>query len=528
MSKGSELFVRKSSGLVRTVSTSDAFISNLVGMGILVNIFWVVFASASYPGADLTATVFTALAVNLLVAYVYWMLSTSMPRTGGDYVWVGRIIHPSIAFMVNATFVVIMVTWAGVFPFFNSAFNLQILFTNLAITTGNPTFTGLAAALSDTSTIFIISMATVALVVLTMLLSTKNIFRIVIALFALQAVIYVVFMVMMLTTSHAAFVAGFDAKSGTTVDAIVKGGTGLLGSPITFTAEQTAIGLVYTMTSYIGYANSSYFAGEIKGDARKSQGLAIFATPILFSILIYVLYASLYNVFGHEFLVASSVLWVNGKSPLPSMPTPAFLISYITSNPILAMLIPLALVLNNFGFALVYFFVPTRNIFAWAFDRVIPVKFATVDKRGVPYYAVIVYAIIAFFSVYVTVYTSWFNYLYYSNFAWWIAVAIVMFAAAIFPFRRKDIFSSSPKIVTAKVGSIPVLTIVGVIGIFASLFISYSTILPAFSGFPINPIYVVSMVFVMVALLVIYAISYFYQKSRGIPVDLASIELPPV
>jgi hypothetical protein len=139
-----------------------------------------------------------------------------------------------------------------------------------------------------------------------------------------------------------------------------------------------------------------------------------------------------------------------------------------------------------------------------------------------------VYAIIAFFSVYVTVYTSWFNYLYYSNFAWWIAVAIVMFAAAIFPFRRKDIVSSSPKIVTAKVGSIPVLTIVGVIGIFASLFISYSTILPAFSGFPINPIYVVSMVFVMVALLVIYAISYFYQKSRGIPVDLASIELPPV
>jgi amino acid transporter len=528
MSKASELFVRKSSGLVRTVSASDAFISNLVGMGILVNIFWVVFASASYPGADLTATVLTAVAVNLVVAYVYWMLSTAMPRTGGDYVWVGRIIHPSIAFMVNGLFVVLMVTWAGVFPFFNSAFNLQILFTNLSITTGNAMYTGLATALTDTSTIFIVSMVTVALVVLTMLLSTKNIFRIVIALFALQAVIYVVFMGMMATTNHAAFVAGFNAKSGTTVDAMVKSATDLLGSPITFTAEQTAIGLVYTMTSFIGYANSAYFAGEVKGDARKSQGMAIFGTPILFSILIYILYASLYNVFGHDFLVASSVLWVNGQSPLPSIPSPAFLISYITSNPILAMLIPLALVLNNFGFAMVYFFVPTRNIFAWSFDRVIPAKFASVDRRGVPYYAVIVYALIAFFSVYVTVYTSWFNYLYYANFGWWVAVAIVMFAAAIFPFRRKDIFSSSPKIVTAKIGSIPIITIVGVIGIFASLFISYSTLLPSFAGFPINPIYVVSMLFVMIALLVIYAISYFYQKSRGIPVDLASRELPPL
>ncbi|MGD0176056.1 MAG: amino acid permease [Candidatus Bathyarchaeia archaeon] len=524
----SELYARKSSGLVRTVSTSHAFIANLVGMGILVNIFWVVFASASYPGADLTATVLTGLAVNAIVAYVYWMLSTSMPRTGGDYVWVGRIIHPSIAFMTNAVFVVLMVTWAGVFPFFNSAYNLQILFTNLGMATGNPAFTSIATALTDTTTIFIVSMVTVALVVATMLLSTKTIFRIVIALFALQAVIYVVFMVMMATTSHAAFIAGFNAKSGTTFDAIVSQGTSLLGSPITFTAGQTAIGLVYTMTSYIGYANSAYFAGEMKGDPRKSQGMAIFATPIIFAGLIYILYASLYNVFGHDFLVASSVLWVNGKSPLPSIPSPAFLISYITNNPILAMLIPLALVLNNFGFAMVYFFVPTRNIFAWAFDRVIPVKFASVDKRGVPIYAVIVYALIAFFSVYVTVYTSWFNYLYYANFGWWVAVAIVMFAAAIFPFRRKDIFESSPKIVTAKIGPIPVLTIVGTIGIFASLFISYSTLLPSFTGFPINTIYVVSMLFVMVAALAIYAISYFYQRARRIPVELASRELPPV
>jgi APA family basic amino acid/polyamine antiporter len=524
----SGLYVRKSSGLTRNVSSTDAFISNLVGMGILINIFWVVFASASYPGADLTATVFTGVIINLLVAYVYWMLSTAMPRTGGDYVWVGRIIHPSIAFMVNALFVVLMVTWAGVFPFFNAAFNLQMLFTSLAISSGNPAYAGMAAALTDTTTIFLVSIVTVTLVILTMLLSTKNIFRIVIALFAVQAVIYVIFMGMMATTSHAAFVAAFNAKSGTTVEAMVSDATNLLGSPITFTGEATAVGLVYTMTSFIGYANSAYFAGEVKGDPRKSQGIAIFASPIIFAVLIYVLYAGLYNVFGHDFLVASSVLWVNGKSPLPSMPSPAYLMSYLTDNPTLAMLAPLSLVVNNFGFAMVYFFVPTRNIFAWAFDRVIPVKFATVDKRGVPYYAVIIYAIIAYASVYITVYTSWFNYLYYANFGWWIAVAVVMLAAAIFPFRRKDIFSSSPKIVTYKIGPVPVLTIVGIVGIFASLFISYATLLPSFTGFPINPIYVVSMVFVMIAALVIYAISYFYQKSRGIPMDLAMKELPPV
>ena len=528
LAKESGLYVRKSSGLIRNVSANDALIANLLGMGILVNIFWVVYASASYPGADLTATVFTALVVNLLVAYVYWMLSSAMPRTGGDYIWVGRIIHPALAFMVNAVFVVIMITWAGLFPYLAVAFKLQMIFTNLAITTGDQSYAGIATALGDPNTIFIVGAVILTLVILSMFLSVKNLFRIIIALFAVQAVIFVIFIGMMLTTNHAAFVAGFNAKSGTTVDSIVKQGTDLLGSPITFTAGATAVGLVYTMLSYIGYANSAYFASEVKGDPRRSQGLAIFVSPIIFAVLIYILYASIYNVFGHDFLVSSALLFVNGKSPLPAMPSPAYLISFITNNPVLALLIPFGLFLNDIGFAIVYFFVPTRNIFAWAFDRVIPVKFASVDKRGVPYYAVILYAIIAYFSLWVTVYTTWFSYMYYSNFGWWIAAAIVMFAAAILPYRRKDIFTSSPKIVTYKIGPVPLITIVGVVGIFLSLFISYSTILPSYNGFPINPIYVVSMVFVMVAALIIYAISYFYQKSRGVPVDLASKELPPI
>jgi amino acid transporter len=525
---GSSLYVRKSSGLTRNVSANDAFIANLVGMGILVNAFWIVYASASYPNADLTATVFTAVVVNLVVAYVYWMLATAMPRTGGDYVWVGRIIHPSIAFMENIVFVVIMITWAGLFPYLAISTKLPMLFTNLAITTGNQSYAGIATALGDPNTIFILSAVMVTFVVATMFLPVKQMFRLLIILFGIQAVIFVIFIGMMASTSHAAFVAGFNAKSGTTVDAVIKSGTDMIGAPITFTSEATLVGLVYTMLSFIGYANSAYFAGEVKGDPRKSQGLAIFVSPIIFAVLIYVLYAYMYNVFGHDFLVASATLFVNGKSPLPTIPSPAYLISYITNNPTLAFLVPFGLFLNDLGFSIVYFFVPTRNIFAYSFDRVLPARFATVNKRGVPYYAVILYAIIAYFSVYVTVYQTWFSYLYYANFGWWIAAAIVMFAATIFPFRRKDIFDSSPKIVRYKLGPVPLLTIVAGVGIVLSLFISYSTILPAFAGFPINPIYVASMLFVMVAGLIIYAISYLYQRSRGVPMDLANKELPPI
>ena len=527
-SGSSGLYVRKSSGLTRTVSANQALFSNLVGMGILVNIFWIVYASAGYPGADLTATVFTAAIVNLVVAYVYWMLSISMPRTGGDYVWVGRILHPGIAFMENVVLVVIIITWVGLFPYLAASTKIPMIFENLAITTGNQSYAAVVTALSDPNYIFAVGFVIVTCVIAMMFLSVRNIFRIIIGLFAIEAVVYVIFIGMLLTTSHAAFVAGFNAESGTTVDNIVNQGTQLLGSPISYTADATAIGLVYTMLSFIGYSFSSYFAGEVKGDPKKSQGLAIFGAPLIFTVIIYVLYSSMYNIFGHDFLVSASVLFVNGKSPLPVIPSPAYLISFITSNPVLAFLVPFGMLLNDIGFAIVFFFVPTRSIFAWAFDRTIPPKFAAVDRRGVPYVAVILMAVIAYLSLWITVYTTWFSYLYYANFGWWLATAVVMFAAAVFPFRRKQIFESSPKIVTYKVGPVPLLTIFGAVGVILSLFISYSTILPAFNGFPINPVYVVSMIFVMVAALIIYAISFFYQRSRGVPMDLATKELPPV
>ncbi|MGA7860523.1 MAG: hypothetical protein WCB19_01530, partial [Thermoplasmata archaeon] len=67
------LYVRQTSGLVRTVGPRTALFANLVGMGIIVNYFWIVFASAGYPNANLVTTVGIGVLINLGVGYVYWM-----------------------------------------------------------------------------------------------------------------------------------------------------------------------------------------------------------------------------------------------------------------------------------------------------------------------------------------------------------------------------------------------------------------------------------------------------------------------
>ncbi len=108
----------------------------LLGMGVFINFYYLPSASALYPNASLPITVFIGLGMTLLIASVYWMLSTAMPRTGGDYIYVSRIFHPSIGFMANVMFVVIVTTWVGFFPPLAGSQGFATMLSNLAIATG--------------------------------------------------------------------------------------------------------------------------------------------------------------------------------------------------------------------------------------------------------------------------------------------------------------------------------------------------------------------------------------------------------
>ena len=97
------VFVRQSSGLVREASVIDAAIFNAVfsapvGATLAFSVFYALYA---FPGADLVVSLLIAFAINIPVCIMMSMMAAAMPRTGGDYVWISRILHPSAAVFSN-------------------------------------------------------------------------------------------------------------------------------------------------------------------------------------------------------------------------------------------------------------------------------------------------------------------------------------------------------------------------------------------------------------------------------------------
>ena len=124
MTGKSQLFVRQSTGLVREASALDATIFNAVfSAPVGATLAWgVFFALSAFPGSDLIWATIISFLINIPVLVMMSLLASSMPRTGGDYVWVSRILSPPLALVSNfgaalsatigATF------WARYFPVF--------------------------------------------------------------------------------------------------------------------------------------------------------------------------------------------------------------------------------------------------------------------------------------------------------------------------------------------------------------------------------------------------------------------------
>jgi basic amino acid/polyamine antiporter, APA family len=525
------LFVRQSSGLVREFRPTDVFVFNTLGYATgLVLAVVPTFMAGLWPEQNVLLVVTIGTILTVFNAAMYGYLAGVMPRSGGDYVYLSRVVHPAAGFTANWGFTWSQFLGLGLYAAFAVNFGIAIAFATLGNATGNDTLIDWSTSVSGDWPVFLIGSGILVAVLLVLSLNTRVIRNIFLIGFIPAMLGTFVTLGVLFTTSKEEFVAKFNTfmaerADGQTYQGLIDqaSNAGFSVGDATFTGALLALPIGYWI--YIGFTYSAYIGGEVK-QASKTQPRMILAT-LGFAFLVYLLaFWRYYDVVGQDF--TNSVVFLGDDAGIPVSPVLNFFVGIMTGSTVLNVLMGISFILWNVLLLFVIAMICTRNIFAWSFDGVAPRKLATVGERThAPWVAAILITAIAIVLLALYVFTSFFtivvNYIVIFSIAFWLA----SFAAILLPYRRPDLFDQAPEAVRRKIFGIPVITILGVgnLVLFTLILVaSFKT--PAFSG-PTSGRAIVFVVGIYVVGLVLYFVSREIQRRRGVNLDLLYKEIPP-
>jgi amino acid transporter len=497
-------------------------------MGVLLTLVYTTWAAGLYPNADLPSAVLLAIPMSIPIAVLYAFFSSAMPRAGGDYVWVSRVIHPAIGFMSTFVVCAVLFSWLGSAPAWALQYGIAPVFEGIGILNHDPNLMNLAQVVSSTTVCFVFGTIYLIAIGFLMVRGTRAITRLMVMSFFFIIIATITYVATVWFGGFSTFQARFDSMSGTTVATVINAATAQ-GSTTTVTLTASLFGAVYTFLNLWGYFATAYFAGEVK-NVRKTQLFSIVGSTIIFGVILWAIYAVTYYGFSREFISSISYLFTIGSSSytLPFIgPYPQFLLPYITSNPIPIVLVGVGYAVTILMCGATDVWIITRTVFAWSFDRVVPTKLSSVDERyGSPYYAIFLGIGLGMVALAIWLYTTWMNFMAYAITGMFLASAITGIAGTVFPYRKKDLFESAPAFVRSKVGGLPIMTILGILTFVVSVIVGYATLTPAFIG-TLNPAYLAVILLTCMIALGIYAVSSVYHEKMHVPLKLAFERIPP-
>ena len=537
MAGGSQLFVRQSTGLVREANALDATIFNAVfSAPVGATLAWgVFFALSAFPGSDLVWATIISFIINIPVLLMMALLSSSMPRTGGDYVWVSRILSPPLALVSNfgaalsatigATF------WARYFP----VFALGPILATLGVTFDNHTLIDWGQSFqTDSHWVFVGAMIMVVLMGAILVAGLKTTFRWQNAFWIIASAGTFLAFIVLLFGNHADFVNNFnsvsDKYSSPHADALLTAAKATGASPNAGNLDATLPSIFVIMTFMMWNWWSVYLSGELKSAMNRTRQLTIMFGALAWDVIFIIVgVLLLFKVTGYDFMVA-----VNSAASgyaIPTGPWYHFLSGLVYNIPILTFLIVGSFLFWSLPAMVGNTYMPIRTWFAWSFDRLLPEKLSEVNERThSPVWAIL------FEMVLVTVMLIWS--IVSTDFQTWLAlgvlagvvcVVIVGVAAIVFPYRRPDLFQASPA--SWKVGGITVLPIVAVLSIIVMLFLAWLTWqypALALAGNADNRWQIFAFMGMIVVIgLVVYFAAYFWRRQQGVDINLVYKELPP-
>ncbi len=567
MSETPTLFVRRASGLVRTVGPFTAFMivfTHTVGGGIH---RLAVIAAYQHPDAFVPFSfLITGILAMIPTALVYTMLGSMMPRTGGDYIFITRGLSPALGFLASWGFWFTEVLSYGIIAWYSIDFFVSAA-TAAGVALKSEAWLSRAQWMASTQGHWVLGL-TFVIVFGAIALFGMKIYGWIINILGIIAIIGCISNLLILGAWGNNTVAGWNSIYGQgayqkIVEEAFRLGIQNGDLPVAaFSWGGTMKASIGAIWAYIGIVSAVFVGGELK-----SPAMSLLVAQVVGTLVIMAYYIALpFMVYGawkvpEQYIPADGLAYLranniptdrvyftalyaylkgklgaDGVAQLLGVPSSWLLPERVITSftiPLVPKGMEWLQVLNGtiVGIILLkdipaFFVVASRMVFAWAFDRFFPEVFASVNEQfHSPHWAIILTMIGGIVGVWLTAQGDWAAAADTTN-LYQFAVMMASLAAAVLPFLRSDLYEKAPY--KWEIGGVPVLSIIGAYAFavnFFFFFVATHEIFYYFGGFRL--MIALHQAFWMGLGAFIFMGFLAYNQRRGIDVRTIYTEIPP-
>ena len=478
--EGEISFARKASGLVRGLNFWDAFGVGFMNQGLTPSI-WVMISLGLgvYLGGNLIiATVLSVVLAGIGFPLVWGILGGSMPRSGGEYIYNSRILHPLIGIGESFGNAFIWLMWIYVLaPWMadpGAIMLSEFMGWNWLYDPATETFLG---GLSYAWGSFVIASVASILAFGLVAFGIKIFARAQKVVMTLGLIGTAVIVVVLFMYSKQDFIAAWNSMASEygslDYNEFISAAGAAAGTamPTTWNWSDT-LGVMVAGSWLFAYSYCiTFIAGEVKRPDKTIIWSNLFAVivPGVFMVLVAI---GLYRLVDFDFLSASA--WVDNAGELEgySMPfSPHFvgLAAVVMHNKVLLFLMAFSFILFCLWWVALSYLAFPRILFAWGMDRMGPKWFTDVNARfasPIKNYVLCLLLGEALIGLYVFWQNEQMQGLSVTALEIFSVFGVTAIAAALFPFskRAKHIWEASPYR-RWKILGVPVVTLGALVNI---------------------------------------------------------------
>jgi basic amino acid/polyamine antiporter, APA family len=530
------IFSRKATGLVREISVFqmiayNATSTNALGLGLVIYVL----AITLFPRANLYIALAVAGVLCLFVWVAFALLTSAIPRVGGDYTINTRILPPWLALGGNVAQFISATIGGATIAWEFCTFAISPALTVIGSVTHNSTVLGWGNDFSagHKAVVFVVTLGACALMSLLSALGTKLVVRFLTVSVVIATVGLVISLIVLAVTSNGQFAHTVNSAAGSgAYAATVHAGSklGIYPSHGGYSVSQTIGCIYYGILVTIWTFWGTYLSSEFKGAGQRRRqlgtmvGTGIFQTLALLLALFIFLHTVGYN-FAASALAGNFTYIGNGSVGSAGY---VYFSALVARNALLVTIIAIAFIGWYLPSVYINISMPQRALLTWSFDGLMPQGLSKVNERThTPIRAIVVVLILCIpVSIGLAYSANIFEFIAIATLFGYLSICLVGVSAMVVKWVRPELYRGSPA--DWKIGGIDVLPVAGA-GCF--LVGAFSVFLALYYHQDVGLKYVGATELAAVLAFVVPALwwvaTYYIRRRQGVDLSLAYREIPP-